>query len=64
METGKVVEWTVEENYKFKLSAFAEKLLEWLEKNPDGTLCAQWESRVSREHMSTNMELTGTQSPR
>ncbi|KAI8353706.1 tRNA synthetases class I (M)-domain-containing protein [Mortierella sp. GBAus27b] len=35
METGKVVEWTVEENYKFKLSAFAEKLLEWLEKNPD-----------------------------
>ncbi|KAF8982617.1 methionyl-tRNA synthetase [Entomortierella lignicola] len=34
IETGKQVEWTTEENYKFKLSAFAEKLLEWLEQNP------------------------------
>ncbi|KAF9350625.1 methionyl-tRNA synthetase [Mortierella sp. AD094] len=34
IETGKQVEWTTEENYKFKLSAFREKLLEWLEQNP------------------------------
>ncbi|KAK3815257.1 MAG: tRNA synthetases class I (M)-domain-containing protein [Benniella sp.] len=35
METGKLVEWTTEENYKFKLSAFTDKLLEWLDKTPD-----------------------------
>ena len=33
-ESGKVVEWTKEENYKFRLSAFKERLLEWLLKNP------------------------------
>jgi methionyl-tRNA synthetase len=38
METGKLVEWTTEENYKFKLSAFTDKLLEWLDKTPDGAL--------------------------
>ncbi|KAF8923062.1 tRNA synthetases class I (M)-domain-containing protein [Dissophora ornata] len=35
IETGKLVEWTTEENYKFKLSAFTDKLLEWLDQNPD-----------------------------
>ncbi|KAI1305412.1 methionyl-tRNA synthetase, partial [Mortierella claussenii] len=38
IETGKLVEWTTEENYKFKLSAFAEKLSEWLDQNPDAIL--------------------------
>jgi len=38
METGKIVEWTTEENYKFKLSAFTEKLQEWLEANPNAIL--------------------------
>ncbi|KAI8925200.1 tRNA synthetases class I (M)-domain-containing protein, partial [Entophlyctis helioformis] len=33
-ETGKLVEWTAEENYKFKLSAFKDKLIEWLESDP------------------------------
>lgn len=31
METGRAVEWSREENYKFKLSEFREKLLSWLE---------------------------------
>ncbi|ORZ27075.1 tRNA synthetases class I (M)-domain-containing protein [Lobosporangium transversale] len=35
IETGKLVEWTTEENYKFKLSAFTDRLLEWLDQNPD-----------------------------
>ncbi|KAG0259075.1 methionyl-tRNA synthetase [Mortierella polycephala] len=35
IETGKLVEWTTEENYKFRLSAFADKLKEWLDQNPD-----------------------------
>lgn len=38
METGKVVEWTTEENYKFKLSAFTQKLQEWLDANPNAIL--------------------------
>ncbi|KAF9910859.1 methionyl-tRNA synthetase [Linnemannia zychae] len=37
-ETGKRVEWTTEENYKFKLSAFTNKLTEWLDNNPDAIL--------------------------
>ncbi|KAG0360842.1 methionyl-tRNA synthetase [Gamsiella multidivaricata] len=38
IETGKHVEWMMEENYKFKLSAFADRLLDWLEQNPDTIL--------------------------
>ncbi|KAG0050859.1 methionyl-tRNA synthetase [Gryganskiella cystojenkinii] len=38
IETGKQVEWTTEENYKFKLSAFTDKLTEWLDQNPDAIL--------------------------
>ncbi|KAF9956721.1 methionyl-tRNA synthetase [Mortierella alpina] len=38
IETGKQVEWTTEENYKFKLSAFADKLTEWLDQNPNAIL--------------------------
>ncbi|KAF9957154.1 methionyl-tRNA synthetase [Mortierella alpina] len=37
-ETGKQVEWTTEENYKFKLSAFTDKLTEWLDQNPEAIL--------------------------
>nr|KAJ3420339.1 methionyl-tRNA synthetase [Polyrhizophydium stewartii] len=33
-ESGKKVEWTREENYKFRLGAFRERLIEWLEANP------------------------------
>ena len=35
-ETRSRVEWTEEENYKFKLSAFKEKLREHFEQHPDG----------------------------
>ncbi|KDQ05899.1 hypothetical protein BOTBODRAFT_39907 [Botryobasidium botryosum FD-172 SS1] len=34
IETGKQVEWTEEENYKFRLSAFREPLISWLQSNP------------------------------
>lgn len=34
METGKEVEWTSETNYKFRLSKFQDRLLEYYEKNP------------------------------
>ncbi|KAF9099419.1 methionyl-tRNA synthetase [Mortierella sp. AD031] len=37
-ETGKQVEWTTEENYKFKLSAFTDKLSQWLDSNPEAIL--------------------------
>ncbi|WFD45175.1 methionine--tRNA ligase [Malassezia psittaci] len=35
IETGQRVEWMSETNYKFKLSAFQEPLLRWLETNPN-----------------------------
>ncbi|KAF9137193.1 methionyl-tRNA synthetase [Mortierella sp. GBA39] len=38
IETGKEVEWTTEENYKFKLSAFTDRLTEWLDNNPEAIL--------------------------
>jgi methionyl-tRNA synthetase len=34
VETGKEVEWTSEENYHFRLSAFGERLLEFYRRNP------------------------------
>ncbi|KAI9490352.1 tRNA synthetases class I (M)-domain-containing protein [Zychaea mexicana] len=34
IESGQRVEWTEEENYKFKLSAFQEPLLKWINDNP------------------------------
>ncbi|KAI8146892.1 tRNA synthetases class I (M)-domain-containing protein [Fennellomyces sp. T-0311] len=34
IESGQRVEWTEEENYKFKLSAFGEPLLKWINDNP------------------------------
>lgn len=36
LESGHVVEWVVEENYKFKLSAFQKPLLRWLENTDQG----------------------------
>lgn len=36
IESGQRVEWTAEENYKFKLSAFGDRLLEWIDENPKG----------------------------
>jgi methionyl-tRNA synthetase len=30
-----VVEWTEEENYKFRLSSFKQSLIDWLEASPD-----------------------------
>lgn len=37
METSNPVEWTVEENFKFRLSHMKEKLLEWASQ-PNGTM--------------------------
>ncbi|KAL0084661.1 tRNA synthetases class I (M)-domain-containing protein [Phycomyces blakesleeanus] len=34
IESGQRVEWTTEENYKFKLSEFQDKLLTWIDENP------------------------------
>lgn len=33
-ETGSVVEWSSEENYKLRLSNFQDKIVDWLESNP------------------------------
>ena len=30
-----MVEWTEEENYKFRLSSFKQSLIDWLEGSPD-----------------------------
>lgn len=35
METGREVEWTSEENYHFRLSAFKDRLLSYYEQNPN-----------------------------
>lgn len=37
-ETGSLVEWSSEDNYKFKLSEFQQPLLDWLKANPDAIL--------------------------
>ncbi|KAF8311059.1 hypothetical protein DL93DRAFT_2061473 [Clavulina sp. PMI_390] len=35
IETGSIVEWTKEENYKFRLGLYREQLLRWVEEHPD-----------------------------
>ncbi|CAG8549694.1 1462_t:CDS:10, partial [Dentiscutata erythropus] len=35
LESGQLVEWTEEENYKFRLSKCKDELLRWLDENPD-----------------------------
>ncbi|KAJ1946040.1 methionyl-tRNA synthetase [Kickxella alabastrina] len=35
IESGQPVEWVSEVNYKFKLAEFRDRLIEWLEGNPD-----------------------------
>ncbi|KAJ2542546.1 methionyl-tRNA synthetase, partial [Coemansia sp. RSA 1933] len=35
VESGQPVEWVSEVNYKFKLTAFKDKLVKWIETNPD-----------------------------
>ncbi|KAJ3062141.1 methionyl-tRNA synthetase [Podochytrium sp. JEL0797] len=37
-ESGKEVEWTVEENYKFRLGMVRDRLVEWLEANPEAII--------------------------
>lgn len=37
-ETGKRVEWTSEDNYKFRLGKTKDALLQWLENNPDAII--------------------------
>jgi methionyl-tRNA synthetase len=34
IETGSAVEWTAEENYKFRMSEFRQRLIDWLESDP------------------------------
>lgn len=45
-ETGNAVEWAEEENWKFRLSAFRERLIVHLEENPTCTLV------LSSSHMN------------
>lgn len=55
IETGKEVEWTEEENYHFRLSAFREPLLKWYEENP------HWIKPVSRHRQVTDWVKEGLQ---
>lgn len=48
-ETGSVVEWSSEENYKFRLSVFQEPLLAWLDDNPDAVLPASRRDSLKEE---------------
>eukprot|EP00057_Strongylocentrotus_purpuratus_P028590 XP_011683064.1 PREDICTED: methionine--tRNA ligase, mitochondrial [Strongylocentrotus purpuratus] len=46
LESGNVVEWTSETNYMFRLSAFRDKLLRWLDDNPSAVQPAKFHSIV------------------
>ncbi|PWZ01289.1 putative METHIONYL-TRNA SYNTHETASE, mitochondrial [Testicularia cyperi] len=49
VETGAKVEWSSEENYKFRLSAFRDQLVAWLESNPNAIRPAQKHAEVLAE---------------
>ncbi|ORZ25941.1 tRNA synthetases class I (M)-domain-containing protein, partial [Absidia repens] len=46
IESGQKVEWTMEENYKFKLSAFEKPLLDWIEQNPQAIVPSNRKNEV------------------
>ncbi|KAI8333174.1 tRNA synthetases class I (M)-domain-containing protein [Chlamydoabsidia padenii] len=46
IETGQKVEWMTEENYKFKLSAFEQPLLDWISQNPQAIVPANRKNEV------------------
>ncbi|SPO34802.1 probable METHIONYL-TRNA SYNTHETASE, mitochondrial [Pseudozyma flocculosa] len=49
IETGARVEWSSEENYKFRLSAFQDDLVRWLETDPNAIQPARRHSEVLNE---------------
>ncbi|CDZ97772.1 methionine-trna ligase [Phaffia rhodozyma] len=46
IESGSKVEWSEEENYKFRLSAFKEPLLKWLSENPEAMPLNEYRSNT------------------
>ncbi|KAG2224893.1 hypothetical protein INT45_010842 [Circinella minor] len=48
IESGQRVEWTEEENYKFKLSAFEEPLLKWINDNPTAIVPSNRKNEVTQ----------------
>ncbi|KAI9302214.1 tRNA synthetases class I (M)-domain-containing protein [Cunninghamella echinulata] len=46
IESGQPVEWMVEENYKFKLSAFQKPLLDWIHNNPQAIVPSNRKNEV------------------
>ena len=55
IETGKEVEWTEEQNYHFRLSAFREPLLKWYAENQD------WIQPLARHKQVTEWVTDGLQ---
>ncbi|TPX33610.1 methionine---tRNA ligase [Synchytrium microbalum] len=54
-DSGQRVEWTREENYKFKLGSMRNQLLEWLQNNPTAIVPQQkWEEVI--EHIKSLTE--------
>jgi methionyl-tRNA synthetase len=49
IETGSVVEWTSETNYRFRLSAFKDRLLEFYKENPQWITPAPFMAQVIQE---------------
>ncbi|GAK65425.1 methionyl-tRNA synthetase [Moesziomyces antarcticus] len=49
IETGAKVEWSQEVNYKFRLSAFQQPLIDWLRANPTAIQPAQRHAQVLQE---------------
>lgn len=63
IETGSKVEWTQEENYKFRLSAFRESLLEHYQQHPDAVYPEQFHADVVAA-LSVPMEDLSVSRPR
>lgn len=58
IETGAKVEWSQEVNYKFKLSAFQQPLIDWLKANPKAIMPAQKHAEVLAEIESGLQDLS------
>ena len=53
LESGHTVEWCLEENYLFRLTAFREKLLEWINTEPYRKKCGHIDECASASKACT-----------
>lgn len=55
IDSGRPVEWMEEENYMFRLSAFQDRLIQWLQSSPEGETSCELQNHV-RNNLDSDVD--------